>query len=241
MKLAIFGATGRIGSLLVRQALDGGHDVAAYARREDWAKSIASERLRVITGPLDSRSIAETIAGSDAVISALAAGNGTLKLFDQFALPLLEGSGPRRLVSLVGASVRMPGDPDTFSLRLMSTIMRLVPTGVFADATAHADALARSTLDWTLVRAANFADRPPTGRLRAETAFQMSLSPGPTSRPLCSPSPRAATSSDRHRWSPIATRPWPSPPAPYSSRPCPGSAAIHPPAGDTPRRIRRRS
>ena len=203
MKLAIFGATGRIGSLLVRQALDSGHDVAAYARREGWAKSVVSERLRAITGPLDSRSVAETIAGSDAVLAALAAGNGTLTLFDQLALPLLERSGPRRLVSLVGASVPMPGDPDTFSLRLMSLLMRLVPTGVFADATAHAAALARSTLAWTLVRAANFADRPPTGRVRAEAAFRMSLNASVTRSDLAAFMLTAATGGHFIRQAPM--------------------------------------
>lgn len=175
MKLAIFGATGRIGRLLLMQALDGGHNVTAYARREGWADAVSSPHLRAITGPLDRQHVEATLAGSDAVIVTLAAGSGTLERFDSLALPVLERDGPRRIVSLVGASVRMPGDPQTFSLSLMSLMMHLVPTGVLADARAHADALARSTLDWTLVRAANFADRTPTGKVRAERSFPMTL------------------------------------------------------------------
>lgn len=174
MKLAIFGATGRIGNLVVRRALELGHAVSAYARSPSHAGPFEGD-VRLVGGALDAVSVEATLAGSEAVIVALAAGNGVLARFDRLALPYLVAHGPRRIVSLVGAAVRLPGDPDAFSLTLMSLMMRLIPNGLLADASGHAKALAGSGLDWTLVRAANFVDRPPTGRLRSEPAFAMPL------------------------------------------------------------------
>lgn len=48
MKIAILGATGRTGLVLVRQALDQGHDVLALVRNpEAMTKQIQHERLKV--------------------------------------------------------------------------------------------------------------------------------------------------------------------------------------------------
>lgn len=48
MKIAIFGATGRTGLVLVREALDQGHDVLALVRNpQAMTKQIQHERLKV--------------------------------------------------------------------------------------------------------------------------------------------------------------------------------------------------
>ena len=49
MKLVVFGATGGIGSQVVKQALAAGHEVTAIARRP-WAIPIQHERLEVRYG-----------------------------------------------------------------------------------------------------------------------------------------------------------------------------------------------
>ena len=175
MLIALFGGTGRVGSLVLSQALKSGHNVRAFARD---ARRLPRGRvsLAVVEGQLDDgHSVAMTLAGAEAVICCLAAGNGTLARFDRVALPYLALHGPRRIVSMVGAAVRMPGDPDTRSLRFMSALMRLVPGRLLADATAHAEALARSNLDWTLARAANHANRPAGAPVHVANAFPMPL------------------------------------------------------------------
>ena len=129
-----------------------------------------------MSGSLDATdTITQTIAGADAVLVTLAAGNGVLARFDAAALPFMSAHGPRRIVSMVGAAVRRPGDPDSFSLRLMTAMMRLIPNGLLADAEGHAERLARSGLDWTLVRSANFRKGPAAGPVIAEPAFRMGL------------------------------------------------------------------
>ena len=71
MNVAVFGATGRTGRLVVGKALDAGHRVTAFAR--DPSKLGASdERLRVVEGDVYDRvRVEEAVAGQDAVVSAV--------------------------------------------------------------------------------------------------------------------------------------------------------------------------
>lgn len=168
MKLALFGASGHIGRVVLAQALARGHTVTAHCRDPRRLDVPASADCRVVAGPLEPEVIADAVRDADAVIVTLAAGNGVLAQFDAAALPILAVRGPRRIVSMVGASVRMPGDPDSFALRAMTAVMRLIPNGLLQDAEGHARRLRESPLDWTLVRSANFADRAASGRIRVE-------------------------------------------------------------------------
>lgn len=174
MRIALFGGSGRIGSLVLVRALAAGHQVQALARNA--ARLPARPGLTVRQGALDDgEAVSATLLNADAVICCLSAGNGTLGLFDAAVIPLMVQSGPRRIVSMVGASVRLPGDPAVLTLRLMSLIMRLVPGRLLADAEAHAGHLRASGLDWTLVRSANHAGRPATGRIVARPGYAMRL------------------------------------------------------------------
>ena len=71
MRLLIVGATGGTGRELVRQALERGHDVRAFARSPSRF-DMKHERLAVVRGDvLDSASVEEAVRGQDAVLCAL--------------------------------------------------------------------------------------------------------------------------------------------------------------------------
>jgi putative NADH-flavin reductase len=71
MKLLVFGATGGTGKELVRQALQQGHVVTAFARDPGKMK-LAHANLRVVRGDvLQPDSVEATVAGQEAVLSAL--------------------------------------------------------------------------------------------------------------------------------------------------------------------------
>ena len=71
MKLAIFGATGRAGKILVAQALEAGYEVAAFARTPSKL-GIEHERLSVVQGDIqEAESVASAISGTGAVLSVL--------------------------------------------------------------------------------------------------------------------------------------------------------------------------
>jgi len=176
MKLALFGGTGHIGRHVLQHAIRQGHQVTALVRDRSRIDAHIATACRLIVGSIENQTtVRYAIEGSEAVIVTLAAGHSVLESFDKSALPLLELYGPKRIVSMVGASVRMPGDQKSLKLSLMTAAMHLIPGGLLRDAEGHARRLAESGLDWTLVRSANFSSAPPTGNIRADPANEMPL------------------------------------------------------------------
>ena len=169
-KVAIFGATGRTGRLLVEGALKGGHEVTALVR-DPGKLAVSHERLRVVEGDvlIPSR-VQETVAGADAVLSALGhtktspkdvQARGTRNI-----VAAMKGRGVRRIVSLTGAGVRDPGDRPKLVDRVFSGLLKLLQRDVLEDAERHAEVIRESGLDWTIVRAPRLTDGPATGKYR---------------------------------------------------------------------------
>lgn len=70
MLLALFGATGRVGTRVLEYALEDGHTVRAFVR--DATKLTPRDGLEIIQGDvLDASAVARAITGADAVISTL--------------------------------------------------------------------------------------------------------------------------------------------------------------------------
>jgi uncharacterized protein YbjT (DUF2867 family) len=159
MRITVFGASGRTGRSLVDQALEHGHEVAAFVGN---ASSFGppGERLDVHEG--DARhpeAVAEAIRGSDAVISVLALGRAEDEPEYSHATRAIaeaaKAEGVRRVV--VTANNDVFGDDEV--------------TGEFA---AHArehrrnrETLKASGLDWTILAAGWVVDEPPAGTYEA--------------------------------------------------------------------------
>jgi putative NADH-flavin reductase len=149
MKLALFGASGMIGSRLLREAVRRGHAVTAVVRDPRKFPAPAG-RVIVIRGDvLDAASVAAAVAGHDAVLSAV---GPTPEVIAGAPRALIEGltrAGLKRLIVVGGAG----------SLEVAPGV-QLVDTPEFpadykAVALAHRDALnlfrQNTTLDWTFV------------------------------------------------------------------------------------------
>jgi uncharacterized protein YbjT (DUF2867 family) len=90
MKLAVFGATGLTGGLVVRQALAQDHEVVALVR-EPRRVSLTHARLRVLGGsPTSPADVERCLLGTDVVIHCLGIG----------------GKGDGRPTTLVSDSVK---------------------------------------------------------------------------------------------------------------------------------------
>ena len=71
MRVTVFGASGKIGRLVVEALLADGHDIVAYVR-SPGKLGLVHDRMTVVPGPLsDGAGIIEAVRGSAAVISAL--------------------------------------------------------------------------------------------------------------------------------------------------------------------------
>jgi len=156
MRLAIFGATGTVGSELVAQALCGGHGVRVLARTPSKLPT-RHPQLAVVEGTVkDAAAIGRTLTGCDAVLSALGATDkhdpdvrrtGTAKI-----IAGMHESGIRRLVVMGGFHLPFPGDPDNVGRKLIVPILRL-SKHLVEDTTAMGVLIQASDLDWTVVRA----------------------------------------------------------------------------------------
>ncbi|MDB5153355.1 MAG: UDP-glucose 4-epimerase [Mucilaginibacter sp.] len=84
MKIAIIGATGFVGSAVLSEALQRGHEVTAIARNVDKITS-KSEKLTAIAADVDdSVNLAGILTGHDAIVSAYNAGWTNPNLYHDF-------------------------------------------------------------------------------------------------------------------------------------------------------------
>lgn len=82
MKIALIGATGYVGSALLKEALQRGHEVTAIVRHPE--KLRAHGKLRPMEGDIyNDDEVARLVAGHDAVISAFNPGWGNPDIYNQ--------------------------------------------------------------------------------------------------------------------------------------------------------------
>jgi putative NADH-flavin reductase len=163
VKLVIFGATGGTGQQLVEQALAAGHDVTVFARRGG-----TMSRARVVTGDvLDHATVAEAVAGHDAVLSAL--GTRPWKHVDICAggiasiLSAMQAAGVPRIIAMSSQGV---GDSKLDKLGTLGAQLLLGKS--FRDKHAMEIRLADSDRDWVVVRPGMLVNGPARGAWRCD-------------------------------------------------------------------------
>lgn len=170
--IAIFGATGRTGLPLVQNALTAGHTVRALVRSPQ-KMTVNHPNLTLIQGSsIDAAKVAETIRGSDGVISTLGQGKNSPPDLQtrstQVIIDTMKRLGVRRLISLTGGGVRddahdKPKFIDNAIVFIMKNVAGSGARNALADGINHADLIRRSGLDWTIVRGPRLNDKPAKG------------------------------------------------------------------------------
>ena len=168
MKLLILGATGGIGLEIVRQAIDGGHQVTVFVRTADRLKE-CGDRLTVIQGDvLNSAELERAFEGQDAVLSGFGAREPRSKADDdllrRFAVALTRAMLHAKIRRVVVVSLAFLFKdsivPPTYLLG------RLFFRDVVIDASEMEDVFRKSALDWTILRPPRLTDKPRTGNYR---------------------------------------------------------------------------
>ena len=161
-KILVFGATGKLGLQILRQALDGNFDITAFVR-DPGRLTLQDPRLRVVTGDtLDAASVEGALAGGyDAVLSALGVfhreprtelSEGTANI-----IRAMQKHGVPRLVvvSSVGA-----GDSRGQGNLLARGLQSLLLKHVLADKDRQEALVQASGLQWTILRPPQLTDEP---------------------------------------------------------------------------------
>jgi putative NADH-flavin reductase len=170
MKLAIFGAAGRTGILLVQQALEGGNDVVALVRAPSKL-SIRNERLTVVQGDVAHLADVErAVQGADAVLSVLGHVKGSepdiLTQAIRNIITAMDKYDVKRLVSLSGASVYAPQDKPKLVNRLIKFYTMATTGSLLKDAEQHFMLIQNSDVEWVVVRGPILNEGPQTGTYR---------------------------------------------------------------------------
>ena len=191
MKLTVIAATGRIGRLLVDQALAAGHEVTAVARQpEDFRSDVRVVRVDLLRA--DPSALSSAVDGADAVLSGLGPRSkrelGIATAGTRLVLEAMKETGVRRIVAVSAAPVSTtasPGRPtpprhdpgEGVVMRYVLTpAIRTVLRAHYDDLARMEDALRDSGLDWTVIRPPQLKDTPLTGTYR--TALDQNLRRG---------------------------------------------------------------
>ncbi|KAA8752590.1 NAD(P)-dependent oxidoreductase [Paenibacillus sp. UASWS1643] len=167
MKVAIFGATGAIGKMILWELMDRGHEVTAVVRDPSKIEMV-HERLRVEQGDLlNPDQVADFAASQEVVVSAYGPKFGGEEEMLEVTRSLIEGvrrAKAGRLVVVGGAGSLLTDSGD----RLMDTPG--FPEEVKPLAKAHADAyelIEASGIHWTYMSpAATITTGRRTGQFR---------------------------------------------------------------------------
>lgn len=172
MKIAVYGAGGRIGQRITTEALSRGHEVTALVR-DPAQVTLTHPQLTMVQGnALDADGISAQVAGHDAVVSAMGANRqaGNYHILVDAAHALIDGltrAGVQRLL-IVGGAGSLEVAPG----------MQLVDSPEFPEAwkpgaLAHRDALhvyQKADLDWTYFSPAGLIEPGErTGKYRLGT------------------------------------------------------------------------
>jgi putative NADH-flavin reductase len=166
VRVAVLGATGATGRLVVDELVRRGHTVVALTRTPDSGGSEAVSRVR--GDARDPAALRTLLVGADAVVSALGPRRGDTTLHRDVA-PLLvtamRDADVRRFVGVSGAGIDVPGDRKSRRDRLVSALLQRLGGDTVRDKALERRVWADSGLDWTLVRPPRLVDRPPTGQV----------------------------------------------------------------------------
>jgi len=112
MKIALIGAAGKVGSRILKEALDRGHEVTAIVHNTDV--SVDHPKLTKKKGDLlDTAGLAEIVKGHDVVICSNNPGVEKDLDASQSMLKAVKASGVKRLI-MVGGAGTMDATPGTF-------------------------------------------------------------------------------------------------------------------------------
>jgi putative NADH-flavin reductase len=167
MKVLIFGSTGSVGREVVKQALQQGHSVTAFAR--DPAKlDFKHENLKIVRGDvMDFASVESAMQGQEAVFAALGSparkNTNVRSEGNRNIIRAIEKAGIRRLISL---STLGAGDSWQILPLKYKILFRTLLRKAFAAHEEQENCIQQSQLDWTIVRPGEYTNGVRTGEYR---------------------------------------------------------------------------
>lgn len=174
LRIVVLGATGGTGRAVVDVALRRGHAVTAVVRRAGALPPAPGLTVVVLPDLTDHDHLARTIAGHNAVISALGTNaRGPVTVCTdgiRSTLRAMDETGVRRLVAVSAHGAAESRDCSLYSLALWASVGHKM-----RDKEAMEERIRASGTDWTIVRPPALKNTAPTGRYRTGTDLRIRL------------------------------------------------------------------
>lgn len=183
MKMAVFGATGATGCLVVEQALAEGYTVTAFARNPE-AVTTKHKHLSIIQGnvfqPAD---VQQAVEGQDAIICTIgghdafrrsrhASHQGLCTIGTKHILDAMEHSHVTRFICMSSWGVGESKERIPFFFARI--IFPLMMKEEFVDKEGQEHLIIQSKLDWTIVRPSVLNNKPSTGTYQVQEKLKFS-------------------------------------------------------------------
>lgn len=155
MKITVFGANGRVGRLVVEEALELGYQVVAFIHGSNPFDENSS--LTIVQGDIyNAEDVKKALQNSLVAISTLGSwGTAKKDILSEGMkniIPAMQELGINRIITLTGAEARANGDKLSIVHRLMHTFVTVMAVKVLKDSETHIQLLEKSNLDWTILR-----------------------------------------------------------------------------------------
>lgn len=164
MRIALLGATGRTGRLVIADALSQGCEVIALARHPGELDGVG---VTAIGGDVRDRdAVSSVVQGVDAVVSAVGARGRDADLHTTLArntLDAMTAAGVGRFVGISVGGLDVPGDEKGPRDRFIGALVRTLAGAASADRKREYEIWRESGLRWTLIRVPRLVDGTPAG------------------------------------------------------------------------------
>ena len=172
MTITVFGASGAIGKLFIRKALDEGLCIRAYMRNPSKF-DLKHQNLTIIQGDLhDFDKIRRTVAAADTVISTL--GPPLKRNYSDFAVlegyknivKSMEQENVKRFITIATPSVKSTEDKPSLITILPSIMAKIFFPSAYQEIVQVGRVVQTSQLDWTIVRIIAPNNKPQSEKIK---------------------------------------------------------------------------
>lgn len=155
MQIVVFGANGKVGSLVVEKLLNDGHFVRAFVH--SGSQLPKHKNLQILKGDVkDVESVNNALDGANAVISALGSwGTPTKDIVStgiRSIILAMQAHNITRVISLTGSGARDLYDKPSLLDRMSCWAIRIAARKIVDDGESHIAQLRKTKLAWTVIR-----------------------------------------------------------------------------------------
>lgn len=154
-KIAILGANGKAGKILVNEALEKGYQVKILTRNSTNTEKINKNIETIIGDARNFSTIQDLLQGCSAVINAVGQPKNESYIFSTVTKHILEAmkeSKIKRYILISGGSLNVTGDQKRIVNKIEPTLFKLFLPKMMQDKYKELQIIQNSEVDWTIVR-----------------------------------------------------------------------------------------